>query len=416
MTYGRSPAVLAAFPMQRTQTQLNTRERESAAGPITVAGQALTLFTESPPLIEAMLADIRSARSRVWLETYIYANDDAGRAIAQALIERAQAGCEVRLLVDAWGSFSTPNALFDKMAAAGVKVHHFHAFKEAFYAVRFLQVLNQRDHRKLLVIDERIAYFGGMNVVDQRDIKNKDDAKERHLPASAGWRDVHVRLEGSRQPELAAIFDRLWRRVHHERQTSREPRWPVKQIAKAPEDSLYFFDTRPLLKNRRPHQVLVPLLRQAQRDVTLSMAYFIPLGRVLRELIRARKRGVTVRVIVPGQSDVKVVQWASRHMYEYLLRRGIRIYERQNRMLHCKAMVIDGCWSMVGSLNLDARSLRLNLELFAVARSQPLAQALLAVCKDEMRQSKRVKSEYVLSRTRWQRWLDRVSWNLRRWL
>jgi cardiolipin synthase len=402
--------------MQRTQAQPDTQRRESVTGPIHVADQALVLFTESPPLIEAMLADIRAARSRVWLETYIYANDDAGREIADALIERAQAGCDVRLLVDAWGSFSTPNALFDKMTAAGVQVHHFHAFKEAFYAVRFLQVLNQRDHRKLLVVDDTIAYFGGMNVVDQRGIENTQDAKERHLPASAGWRDVHVRLEGSRQPELAAIFDRLWRRVHHQRQTSREPRWPVREIAQAPEDSLYFFDTRPLLKNRRPHQVLVPLLRSAQRDITLAMAYFIPLGRVLRELLRARKRGVTVRVIVPGQSDVKVVQWASRHMYEYLLRRGIRIYERQDRMLHSKAMVIDGCWSMVGSLNLDARSLRLNLEFFAIAHSQPLAQALLAICKDEIRASKRVTSEYVRRRTSWQRWLDRLSWNLRRWL
>ncbi len=184
----------------------------------------------------------------------------------------------------------------------------------------------------------------------------------------------------------------------------------------APEDSIFFFDSRPLVKDRQPHRIIAPLLRQAQHDITLSVAYFIPLGRVLRELLRARKRGVRVRVILPGKSDVKVVQWASRHMYEYLLKRGVRIYERRDRMLHSKAMVIDGRWSMVGSCNLDARSLRLNLESFAVAHSRPLAEALLAICEDEIRQSERVTAEYVRRRSRWQRQLDRAAWNLRRWL
>ncbi|MEX2115127.1 MAG: phospholipase D-like domain-containing protein [Pirellulales bacterium] len=402
--------------MQRTPAESTTQPHDATTGPITVAGQALTLYTESPPLIDAMLADIRQAKSRVWLETYIFANDDAGRAVTEALAERARAGCDVRLLVDAWGSFSTPNALFEKLRAAGVQVHRFHAFLEAFYAVSFLQVLNQRDHRKLLVVDDQIAYFGGMNVVDQRDIQSKSDAKQRHLPASAGWRDVHVRMQGPRQPELAAAFERLWNRVQHLPAGDREPRWPVKKVAAAPDDTIYFFDSRPLVTNRRPHRILVPLLRQAQHDITLSVAYFVPLGRVLRELLKARKRGVRVRVILPGQSDVKIVQWASRHMYDYLLRRGVRIYERKDRMLHSKAMVIDGCWSMVGSCNLDARSLRLNLEFFAVARSRPLAQALLDICEQEIRQSERVTAAHVRRRSRWQRWLDRTAWTMRRWL
>jgi cardiolipin synthase len=403
--------------MQRTPAETTPAEHHAAVtGPISVAGQELTLYTESPPLIEAMLADIRQAKSRVWLETYIFANDAAGRAVADALAERAQAGCDVRLLVDAWGSFSTPNALFDKLRAAGVKVHRFHAFLEAFYAVSFLQVLNTRDHRKLLVIDERIAYFGGMNVVDQSGLESKADVRARRLPKSAGWRDVHVRMVGPQQAALAAMFDRLWNRVHHRPIGSREPNWPAKEIVAAPEDSIFFFDSRPLVRDRQPYRIIAPLLRQARHDITLSVAYFIPLGRVLRELLRARKRGVRVRVILPGKSDVKVVQWASRHMYEYLLKRGVRIYERKDRMLHSKAMVIDGRWSMVGSCNLDARSLRLNLEFLAVAHSKPLAEALLAICEDEIRQSERVTAGYVRRRSRWQRQLDRAAWNLRRWL
>jgi cardiolipin synthase len=162
--------------------------------------------------------------------------------------------------------------------------------------------------------------------------------------------------------------------------------------------------------------MLVPLIAQAQRDITLAVAYFIPLGRILRALLAARRRGVRVRVIVPGQSDVKAVQWAARHFYEYLLKRGIRIYERKDRMLHGKAMVIDGRWSMVGSCNIDARSLRLNLEFFALVHSEAFAQALLGICEDEMRQSVRVTAAYCRKRSRWQRWLDRAAWTLRKWL
>ena len=382
---------------------------------VAVAGQELTLFVESPPLIAAMLDDIKAARTRVWLESYIFNDDEAGRAVADALAERAQAGLDVRLLVDAWGSFSTPSALFNRLRAAGVQVHLFHAFYDAFYAVRFLQVLNERDHRKLLIVDDDIAYFGGMNIVDPSGIRSAADAKSQHLPVSAGWRDVHVRMVGRRQADVAAAFARVWNRVHH-RPAGRQPKWPVKEIAQAPDDTIYFFDSRPLSKSRRPQRIIVPLLRQARREITLSVAYFIPLGSVLRELLRARRRGVRVRVIVPGQSDVKLVQWAARHLYEFLLKRGVRIYERKDRMLHSKVMVIDGCWSMVGSCNLDARSLRLNLEFFAIAHSRPLGQALLDICKEEIRASRRVDAAYCRSRSRWQRFLDRAAWAFRRWL
>jgi cardiolipin synthase len=403
--------------MQRAERDAKSDDaRQGPSCPILVAGQQFTLFVESEPLVEAMLADIRVARSRIWLETYIYADDDAGRAIAEALVERAHAGLDVRLIVDAWGSFNTSSSVFDRMKTAGVQVHLFHAFKEAFYAVSFLQVANQRDHRKLLIVDDRIAYFGGMNVIDQSGIHSRDDAKRRHLPASAGWRDVHARMVGDRQGELAAIFERLWNRVQRRPMGSREPRWPAKEIVAAPHDSLFFFDSRPLLKSRRPQRILVPLVREARHDITLAVAYFIPLGRVLRELVKARRRGVRVRVIIPGQSDVKLVQWATRHFYAYLLKRRIRIYERKDRMLHSKAMVIDGRWSMIGSCNIDARSLRWNLEFFAVAHSRPLAEALLDICRHEIGQSVRVRAADLRQRTWWQHLLGWIAWKLRRWL
>lgn len=380
-----------------------------------VAGHELTIFEESPPLIASMLADIQAARQRVWMETYIFGDDAAGRAVAEALCERAKAGLDVRLMVDAWGSFAASRALFDRLRAAGVQVHIFHALGQALRGPKILRVLNQRNHRKLLIVDESIAYFGGMNVVDQSGLRSAADAKGRHLPASAGWRDVHVRLVGPRQAEIAALCDRLWQRVHHKRE-DQSPRWRVERLLDAPEEAIFFFDSRPTFKNRLPQRALVPLIQQARREITVAMAYFIPVGRVLRELVKARRRGVRVRVIVPGHSDVKIVQWATRHFYEYLLKRGIRIYERQDRMLHSKAMVIDGRWSVIGSCNLDARSLRLNLEFFAVIRSASVAQALERICLEEMRASVRVTAEYCRGRSSWQRWIDRTAWALRKWL
>jgi len=382
---------------------------------VLVAGHEVTLFAESPPLLAAMTADMRAARTRIWMETYIYVDDDAGREIADVLIERAQAGLDVRLMVDGFGSFSLPRTYLNRLRAGGVQVHEFHALRNLFKAPRFLQALNQRNHRKLLVIDDEIAYFGGMNVVDQSGIRTPADAKERHLPKSAGWRDVHARLHGPRQAEIVAVMERLWRRVHKQPR-EKPPRWKQPDFAHAQPEAFYFFDSRPTFKDRRPHRILAPLLQQARQNVTVLMAYFVPLGRVLRELLKARRRGVRVTVVVPGQSDVKIVQWASRHLYEFLLMRGIRIFERRERMLHSKALVVDGEWSVVGSCNLDARSLRINLEFFAVIRSKPLAAALERIAKEEMQASQRVDADYCRRLSWWQRSLGRAAWGLRKWL
>ncbi len=150
------------------------------------------------------------------MEAYIFAGDAAGEAVAEALCERARAGLDVRLMIDAFGSFSMPGALMERLRHSGVRLHVFHSLLQIMRGPRFLQAFNQRNHRKLLVVDQQVAYFGGMNVVDQSGIHSKDDAKARRLPVSAGWRDVQVRMVGPRQAEIAEMMERLWQRVHHE--------------------------------------------------------------------------------------------------------------------------------------------------------------------------------------------------------
>jgi cardiolipin synthase len=320
----------------------------------------------------------------------------------------------VRLIYDAFGCLRTPSAFFDKMAEAGVQVRAFHPIGEALLHPNFFTFFNRRDHRKLLVIDDHIGYFGGMNIVDTSGIRTVEEAREQKLPKSAGWRDLHARAVGPSVVKIAGAFERLWKRLQREK--VRWPRWRVDRMLADPREGVCFYDCYPSMRSRHARRVLSALIRQAERSIIVSMAYFLPMGSVLRELLRARKRGVRIRVIVPANSDVRLVKWASRHFYAWLMRRGIAIYERKDLMLHSKAMVIDDTWSVIGSCNLDPRSLQLNLEFIGVIRGSPMAAAVHEICIDEMRNSRRVTFAHWRNRTWWQRWLDRAAWSMRRWL
>ena len=379
---------------------------------VEVAGHELTLFVETGPLLAAMVADIAAAHTHVWLETYIFRDDVVGRAIADALKERARAGVKVRILYDAIGSQWTSSSFFRDLQNAGAEVHVYHSLWEALWRFSFLRVLNRRDHRKLLVVDDRVAFFGGMNVADTGHALAWNKEVEP-VPKSVGWRDVHVRLVGPQQVEIAASFDRFWRAAHGERL---EPR-PRPQLHPASQgESIQFFDSGPGRHRSPAARLFTRLAKAARRSITLSMAYFLPVGPVLSALVKAPRRDVRVRVVVPGASDVPLVQYASRHLYNRLLRRRVRIYERQGHMLHSKVMVVDDEWSVVGSCNLDARSLYINYEFLAVIRSPRLAQALNEIVESEIACSARISFKAYRGRSWWRAVADRLAWMLRWWL
>lgn len=396
-----NPSQPVAFPPSAAPVSLN------------VAGHDLTIYAESPPLFNAMVRDIHNARQRVWLESYIFLDDAAGQAIAAALMERARAGLDVRVLVDAVGCLSTSTMFFRHMQEAGVKVHAFHSFWEVFRRFPALRFLNRRNHRKLLVIDDRVAYFGGMNIVDQTHIHMVEDTDL--LPSSAGWRDIHVRLSGPQLPEVAESFERSWQRAHGQ-PVPRRLR-PYREARLAPGDeSVQFFDSGPGRAHTRAARIFRRLIRSARRSLTFAMAYFLPVGGVLRDLLKAHKRGVFVRVVVPGESDVPIVQRATRHLYSHLLRRRFHIHERQRNMLHSKVMIVDDQWAVVGSSNLDARSLWYHLEFLAVIHSRNLARILNEIIAEEIAYSRRITLTECLQRRWWQRLMDRMAWAARWWL
>lgn len=377
---------------------------------VVVAGHTLTVFVESPPLIDAMVQDILAARHRVWLEVYIFYHDASGQRIAAALKQKAREGLDVRVLYDAIGSVTTATRFFAEMQAVGVKVHAFHTLWEGLRRFRPLTVLNRRNHRKLLILDDQVGYFGGMNIVENAE----PIAAQKTKPISSGWRDVHLRLEGPQQSELAESFDRSWRRAHDEK-VRRRPRAYRRAVLPGKEESIRFFDSGWGFKYSRAARVYTALIRRARYSILISMAYFIPVGKVLRALLRARRRRVRMRIVLPGKSDVPLVQRATSYLYGKLLKRGFRLYERQQRMLHSKVIVVDGIWTVVGSCNLDPRSLWINLEFLAVIRSPALAQVMTEIVRHEMAASRRVRlKDFAPSWTT--RLINALCWSLRWWL
>ena len=383
---------------------------------VRAAGHDLRLFVEWGPLMQAVLADIENAEKRIWLETFTFEADSAGHLLAEALKAKAREGVDVRVMYDAVGSRGTPNSFFADMAAAGVQVHCFHTLTDVLrnWSLWSLwKIFNRRNHRKLLVVDDRVAYFGGMNMADRGGVTVHDDGT-RELSPLGPWRDLHVRLVGPQQEVIVQSLDWMWKKAHH--LPDGRGRWPRRKLLKARSDGLFFFDCAPSLKFRRAHRVLCPLIGRARRNITISMAYFIPGGKVIRALLRARRRGVKVRVVLPGKTDVPAVQWAIRHLYARLVKHGIRIYERQDLMLHSKALVIDDQWSVIGSCNLDPRSLQWNFEFLGVIRSRALACTLKKICAYELRHSQRVTEQHTLKRSWFERLLHYVAWRLRGWL
>lgn len=381
---------------------------------IQVASQTLTVFTETPHMIEALIRDIQTAKTRIWIEIYIFFNDDAGNRVSEALIERAKAGVDVRVLYDSVGSMATPNAFFTNMIEGGVQVYAYHTVWQALgRGVRFFSVFNSRNHRKLFIIDDSVAYFGGMNIVDQ----NLTDQKAiKDLPSSTGWRDVHVRLTGRSQAVLMKSFERSWHFAHHEKAFPREKRLSASKTIASNGEAIQFFDCGPRRELARPFKIFHRLIRSARKSIVISMAYCLPPGKIIRAMRRARKLGVEIDIIVPAESDVKLVQWATEYLYKKWIKQGIRIFEREDRMLHSKVITVDDEWTIIGSCNLDFRSFRINLEILATIQSEPCAAMIRNICDHEMQNSRQITLEDCDQHQWWKRLRNRIAYAFRWWL
>lgn len=380
--------------------------------PIMVAGNELTIFAEAAPLFAAMISDIAGARHRVWMETYIFADDASGNRVADALSSKAREGVETRLLYDAVGSYLTEKAFFADLREQGVDVHAYHTLFEALRHFSALRIMNRRDHRKLLIVDDEVAYFGGMNIVDHgRDFRFMDIPEE--AAPTVGWRDFHVRLKGPSAQQVAASFERSWDQAHGRMLTARPKAYRRVHLPQRTE-SIHFFDSGHGLGFSRGDRVFRRILRGAQHEAAIAMAYFIPVRRVMGAILRLRRQGRRVLVVVPSLGDMPLVRHATQYLYRKLLNRGVRIFERTNRMLHAKLVIVDKQWTICGSSNMDPRSLWINLEFLAVIKSEAFARAARGIVAYELRHSRRVPPHET--RPVHVRMLCALAWLLRWWL
>jgi cardiolipin synthase len=350
----------------------------------------------------AMLEAIRGARRTVHLETYSLCDDHVGRAFREALIERRQAGVQVRVMYDAVGSFELPDAFVDSLRAASVQVLEFNPV--APWRARW--GLNRRNHQKSLVVDDQVGFTGGLNIGTE------------YAPleeGGGGWRDQAVRLEGPVVYDLARNFRRTWiraggrqfpeARMHRSR--------PGQEGFRADAAVVSNFGLR---SRSRMRQSAFHAISKARDRISVMNAYFLPALRLRRTLRAAAKRGVDVRVIVPAVSDVGAVWWASRRLYTRLLKSGVRILEWPERMMHAKSAVIDGVWTTIGSYNIDSRSMEHNLEVGVIVLDRDVGDEMDRAFEEDASRCREVQLDEWRARPRWHRFVEWFFFQFRYWL
>ena len=377
LSANRSKAILAKLEARGEPTGIFERhlalEEEIAGSPL-VTGNRVTLLKDGPSTFQAMFDAIGGARSHVDLETYIIEDDEVGRKFADALVEKQAMGVQVNLIYDSVGSMKTPKAFFQRLRDAGVKVLEFNPINPLTAKVGW--DVNQRDHRKLLVIDGRTAFIGGINISSVYSGGSFSHASARRPDGSQPWRDTHMQVDGPVVSEFQKLFLASWEKQKGE---PLSPRVAVVPPASAGSEVVRAIGSSPDEPFSLIYATLISAIGSAETSVSLTNAYFVPDPQLLAALIAAAARGVDVRLILPGKTDSWLVFHAGRSYYSELLRGGVKLHERRGALLHAKTALVDGVWSTVGSTNLDWRSFLHNDEINAVVLGQGFGAQMRAM-------------------------------------
>jgi cardiolipin synthase len=307
------------------------------------------VFFHGDEAFASMLADVAAAREEVLLESYIFKDDATGKRFQEELLAASKRGVTVRVLADAIGSWETRRAFWDELRRGGVEARIFHPP----WNLRFVRF---RDHRKILVVDRQIAYTGGMNIGEEYGSSIVPSGGSASTEGKV-WRDTHARVEGPAAWEMAVVFEEGWR---HAGGTA-IGLGPGRVGGETPSRVLVV-DCRPGRGTVEVSAAFSAVVGGARSRLWITVAYFAPHERVIGILGQAAARGVDVRLLLPGKTDVETVRHAGHGFYSDLLERGVRIFEYQAAVLHAKTLVADGFLSAIGSSNLDFRSFELNAE------------------------------------------------------
>jgi len=356
--------------------ELGRMARTATGLPMTTASD-VRLLVDGAAKYDALVEDIRAARVHVHLEYYIWHPDRSGAALRDALVERARAGVKVRLLLDALGA-AKASRFFGDLVAAGGELAWFHPTR--FGRIWTRPWTNLRTHRKIVVIDGRVGYTGGMNVTDDQNERFND----------AAYRDLHLRLEGNVVRALQQVFVEDWAYATGERgfigdvvrQTPRLPQGNTcAQVITSGPDSPW----------ETIHRAHVGAIHAAKQRVWMTTPYFVPGEAAMMSLTSAALAGLDVRLLVPRTSDSKLVTLAARSYFGPLLVAGVKIYEYGPRMLHTKSLLVDDSMVLIGSANFDHRSFRLNFEVSVLFDDAALGARLAQLIEGELAHAPRVR-------------------------
>jgi cardiolipin synthase A/B len=362
---------------------------EAATGVPLIAGNKVTLLFDGPQTMSEMLKAIAAAKNHINLETYIFDQDVLGMKFADMLIERQKAGVAVSILYDSVGTLNVPQEFFERMRAAGIRLVAFNPVNPArLHGDAW--IINNRDHRKVLIVDGKVAFTGGINISDTYAKSSLFRSKiKRPEQSQLGWRDTHVKIEGPAVAAFNWLFIRTW--VGQDAADLPDaqffpPLAPagdklVRVIASEPGGGFEIFKT------------YILAIQEAKRSIHITSAYFVPDPQTVDALCGAARRGVDVKVVLPGVSDSGLVFHAGHALYDQLLGCGVHIFHLKLAVLHAKTAVIDGAWSTVGSTNIDRRSFLHNSELNVVVLGESFGREMEDAFQEDLRNSIEITPE-----------------------
>ena len=356
-----------------------------------VAGNRVILLTEGSATMEAMVGAIRRATDHVHIETFSVDDDDRGRRIAEVLLQKQAEGVQVKFLYDSVGSFPAPSAFFQRLRDGGIQVREFNPFNPLNARGNEWRV-SHRDHRRILVVDGRVAFTGSSNLSN---LYTSSPSGTRPRAQSGedlqdAWRDTDVQIEGPAVAELQRLFLETWAQANGPESATKD----FPPLQHEGDDVMQVLGSTPGENNRLTYLMYLAAFSFAEKAIHLTTPYLVPDGQTLKALADAAERGVDVKIILPGRSDSDVVFHAGRAHYTTLLESGVTLYERGTEsIMHAKTAVIDGFWSTVGTTNLDFWSFLHNDEINVVILGCDFATRVEAMFEADLRESHQIRLE-----------------------
>ena len=359
---------------------------EIAGSPLMV-GNKVNLLVDGPNTYAAMLSAIETAKDHINMETYIFEDDEIGQQFASVLIDKQKNGVQVNLIYDSVGSLSTPKEFFTALKQSGINVLEFNPINPLIKKKDW--DVNQRDHRKLLIVDGKTAFLGGINIssVYSSGSFGRSSKKIKKIANSILWRDTHLQLSGPVVGEFQKMFMDTWVQQKGEAIASKEY---FPELINQGNEVVRAIGSSPEEPYSQIYATLLSAINSAETQVFLTNAYFVPDPQLLTALKDAAQRGVNVKLLLPEKTDSTLVFFASRSYYDELLSANVEIYEHQVALLHAKTALIDGVWSTVGSTNLDWRSFVNNQEINAVMLGQDFGAQMQKMFEQDLVSSKQI--------------------------